>query len=151
MLFSPRQNLLALAQGSSVTDTDKHNTYLILFLSSSYSGVSFIFSQGAQGRLGRAAWESQSQSLVMQELRWPALDPMSSPRAPVMAHGHQSEFWKIYIDFPQMMMMGYSAVNELIQCFFSIHQDCNQHRNKKKKKKCFVYLFSRSTYSSKFL
>lgn len=85
-----KQNLLALAQGSSVTD--KHSTYYY-FLSKSYSGASLIFSQGLGAHAGKELPEkSISESLVMQAFSWPALDPWSIPKLQLtlMAHTESS-------------------------------------------------------------
>lgn len=136
MKFTIRQKLLALAQGSSVTDTDQRNPYLIVFPVKILLRYIFHPQPGSsRPRWERAAWESQSHSCwwSCKSSAGLLLTPEASPKLQptLRAHHHQSKFWKIYIDFPHMTMMALSAVNVLKQCFSSVHQGDNQHRNKR--------------------
>lgn len=76
----------------------------------------------------------------MQEFIWPVLDP--SPRASpkfqltLMAGNHQSKFWKIFTDFPQIMM-AFSTVYTRIQFFF--HPP--RLRSTQRIRRCFIYFY----------
>lgn len=127
-IFTDRQKNLALALGNSVPGTDQHNPDLMLF--SVRTSLRYIFHPqpgSSRPHWEGAAWESRSHSpwWWCESSAGPLLTPAASPKPQptLMAHCHQSKFWKMYIDFLHMMIMPFCAANVLKQCFSSICQE----------------------------